>query len=64
MLADVEACGLSKEELLQVAKDDPELYRLLRGQEGALMPPASPGGEQGKGAGGAKLPSGGPVVEI
>ena len=61
MLADVEACGLSREELLQVAKDDPELYRLLRGQ-GAPTPPASPGGQQGKGEADTKPES--PVVQV
>ena len=61
MLADVEAYGLSREELHQVAKDDPELYRLLRGQ-GAPTPPASPGGQQGKGEAGTKPE--GPVVHI
>ena len=61
MLADVEACGLSQEELLEVAKDDPELYRLLRAQR-ALAPPASLGGQQGKEEGGRA--GAGPVVKI
>ena len=61
MLTNVEACGLSHEELLQAAKDDPELYRLLRGQ-GAPTSPESPGGQLDKGE--ADTSPEGPVVHI
>ena len=59
--AQLATCGLSKEELLQVAKDDPELYRLLRGQ-GAMTAPDSTGDQQGKE--GREVTGAGPVVEI